>query len=225
MPVNQTTSSSPGTVQPAPDNSLGFDADSVVSLSTAQAFASQGYRFCLRYVSLQAQTASGDLTPGEAQDILNGGLALMPVQHVPDSGWQPTAQLGSEYGANAAAQAQAIGVPPGVNLWLDLEGVSAGATAQDVIGYCSNWFNAVASVNYLPGLYVGANCGLSGRQLYDLPFQHYWESESEVPAIPDRGYQMVQTPQAGTVNGLSIDVDTTMVDQLGGVPQWWSKAG
>ena len=41
-------------------------------------------------------------------------------------------------------------------------------------------------------------------------------SESTVPVIPGRGYQMMQKPQSGTVNGLSIDVDTTMVDELGG---------
>ena len=225
MPVNPSLTTSPGTVQPAPGNSLGFDADSIISQSTAQAFASQGYRFCVRYLSLQASTAPGDLTAGEAQGILAGGLALMPVQHVLEPGWSPTAQLGEEHGANAAAQALAIGVPPQVNVWLDLEGVNAGAAPQDVIAYCTSWFQEVSVKGYLPGLYVGANCGLDGQQLYDLPFQHYWHSESTVPAIPGRGYQMMQKPQSGTVNGLSIDVDTTMVDELGGVPQWWVRAG
>lgn len=225
MPVNQSVTSSVGIVQPAPDQSRGFDADSIISLATAQAFASQGYSFCARYLSLQAQTAPGDLTASEAQAILDGGLALMPVQHVLDPGWQPTAQLGEQHGANAAAQALAIGVPAQVNLWLDLEGVNTSASAQDVIAYCSNWFSAVATDNYLPGLYVGASCGLDGQQLYDLPFQHYWQSLSNVPAIPGRGYQMVQTGHSGLVNGLSIDVDTVMVDQLGGVPQWWVRAG
>ena len=225
MPVNQSITSASGTVQPAPDQSLGFDADCRVSQDTAQAFASQGYRFCARYLSLQASTAPGDLTASEAQGILAGGLALMPVQHVLEPGWSPTAQLGQEHGANAANQALAIGVPAQVNLWLDLEGVSATATAQDVIDYCTSWFQEVSLKDYLPGLYVGANCGLDAQQLYDLPFQHYWHSESTVPAIPGRGYQMMQKPQSGTVNGLSIDVDTTMVDELGGVPQWWVKAG
>lgn len=224
MSVNATATSAPS-VQPAPANSLGFDADSVISRSTAQAFASQGYRFCVRYLSLQASTAPGDRTAAEAQDILAGGLALMPVQHVLEPGWTPTAPLGAEHGAHAASQALAIGVPAQVNLWLDLEGVSAQASAQDTISYCISWFQAVAASGYLPGLYVGANCGLDGQQLYDLPFQHYWHSESEVPDIPGRGYQMLQRAQASAVNGLSIDVDTTMVDQLGGVPQWWIKAG
>lgn len=224
MSVNASTTKSPS-VQPAPANSLGFDADSIISQGTAQAFASQGYRFCVRYLSLRASTAPGDLTASEAQGILAGGLALMPVQHVLDPGWTPTAQLGREHGANAATQALAIAVPPQVNLWLDLEGVSAAATAQDVIDYCTSWFQEVSLKDYLPGLYVGASCGLDGQQLYDLPFQHYWDSESTVPALPGRGYQMMQKPQSGTVNGLSIDVDTTMVDELGGVPQWWIKAG
>lgn len=224
MSVNAATTSS-SSVQPAPANSLGFDADSIISQSTAQAFASQGYRFCVRYLSLGPGTAQGDLTAAEAQDILAGGLALMPVQHVLEPGWTPTAQLGTEHGANAAAQALAIGVPPQVNVWLDLEGVNAGATPQDAIAYCTSWYQAVAADGYLPGLYVGASCGLDGQQLYDLPFQHYWHSESQVPDIPGRGYQMLQRAQSGTVNGLSIDVDTTMVDQLGGVPQWWARAG
>ena len=60
------------------------------------------------------------------------------------------------------------------------------------------------------------------RRCSSSPYMH---SESTVPAIPGRGYQMMQKPQSGTVNGLSIDVDTTMVDELGGVPQWWVKAG
>ena len=222
MPVNDTISSSSAAVQPAPDQSLGFDADSVVNQSVAQAFASQGYRFCVRYLSLGPDTAPGDLTAAEAQAILAGGLALMPVQHVLEPGWTPTAQLGTEHGANAAAQALAIGVPAQVNVWLDLEGVSAAATAQDVINYCTSWYQEVSLKDYLPGLYVGASCGLDGQQLYDLPFQHYWHSESTVPALPGRGYQMLQRAQSGTVNGLSIDVDTTMVDQLGGVPQWWA---
>ncbi|UXE61305.1 MAG: DUF1906 domain-containing protein [Woronichinia naegeliana WA131] len=72
----------PGIVQGAPNKSLGFDADSVISQATAQQFASQGYKFCIRYLSLSEGEARGDLTYQEALGILQGGLALMPVQHV-----------------------------------------------------------------------------------------------------------------------------------------------
>lgn len=209
-----------GTVQAAPANSLGFDTDTVVSQSVAQAFAKQGYRFCVRYLSLGTSEAAGDLTNQEAINILGGGLALMPVQHVANQGWTPSAALGSTNGSNAANNAFSVGFPPGVNVWLDLEGIASGTPAVNVTDYCVNWFNAVLAAGFVPGLYVGANCILSGTQLYDLPFQHYWQSESSVPAIPNRGYQMVQTPVSGDVNGISIDQDVTNVDNEGGVPQW-----
>jgi hypothetical protein len=210
----------PGTIQSAPSGALGLDADTVITLTVGQQFAQQGYLFCLRYLSLQAGQADGDLTFGEAENILNSGLALMPVQHVRDSGWLPTASLGQQSGTNAANNALSVGFPPGVNVWCDLEGVGSSATAQNVIDYCNSWYSAVAAAGYVPGLYVGANAGLSGQQLYDLAFQHYWQSASQVPQIPVRGYQMVQTFVSDPVNGISIDRDITQTDAKGGQAQW-----
>jgi hypothetical protein len=73
---------------------------------------------------------------------------------------------------------------------------------------------------FVPGLYVGANAILTGQQLYDLPFKHYWKSESKVPAIPVRGYQMIQTQVPQPVNGIGIDQDVTQTDQQGGQALW-----
>ena len=87
----------PGIVQSAPNKSLGFDADTVITQATAQEFASQGYKFCIRYLSLGDGEAPGDLTYEEALGILQGGLALMPVQHVSSPGWSPSAELGTTY--------------------------------------------------------------------------------------------------------------------------------
>jgi hypothetical protein len=210
----------PGSVQSAPNKSLGFDADSVISLATAQQFASQGYKFCVRYLSLGEGEAYGDLTYQEAVNILQGGLALMPVQHVSAPGWFPTGQLGTTYGTNAANNAISVGFPPKVNVWLDLEGINSGVSAQEVTAYCTAWYNAVEAAGYLPGLYVGANCILNSQQLYDLPFQHYWQSESEVPTVATRSYQMVQSFVGEPVNGIGIDQDITYIDDEGGVPQW-----
>jgi hypothetical protein len=78
----------------------------------------------------------------------------------------------------------------------------------------------VEAAGYLPGLYVGANCILNSQQLYDLPFQHYWQSESEVPTVATRSYQMVQSFVGEPVNGIGIDQDITYIDDEGGVPQW-----
>ncbi len=214
----------PGSVQAAPSGALGFDADSVISLSVAQQFASQGYQFCVRYLSLGNRQAAGDLSSGEALNILTGGLALMPVQHVANPGWVPSASLGQTNGSNAASNAAAVGFPQGVNVWCDLEGVSSGTPAQPVIDYCNAWYTAVSNAGYVPGLYVGANAILNGQQLYDLSFQHYWQSESTVPALPQRGYQMVQSFVAAPVNGIGIDKDVAQTDSEGGQALWLINA-
>lgn len=210
----------PGSVQTAPNNTQGFDSDSVISATTAAAFANEGYQFCIRYLSLSAQSQSGDLTIAEASDIVNNGLALMAVQHVLSAGWTPSQPLGQEYGTNAANHAISIGFPKGVNIWLDLEGINAQTSAQAVIDYCTAWYNAVHGVGFVPGIYVGASVILSGQQLYDLPFQHYWQSASKVPALPQRGYQMQQFLYDEPVNGISIDKDTIHADHEGGLPLW-----
>ncbi|MHC8306387.1 glycoside hydrolase domain-containing protein [Pseudomonas sp. PB3P13] len=213
-----------GTIQSAPANSRGFDTDTVISSATAQQFAAQGYTFCIRYLSLGSGQDPGDLSSIEASEILASGLALMVVQHVDNPGWSPSQNAGQTNGNNAAANADTVGLSPGLNVWCDLEGVATSATAQDVIDYCSAWYNSVSAAGYVPGLYVGANAVLNGQQLYDLPFEHYWQSCSEVPAVAVRGYQMVQTFVQNSVNGVGIDDDTTQTDQLGGQALWWTQS-
>jgi hypothetical protein len=211
----------PGQVHSAPANSKGFDANSrIVSVAVAQAFKQSGFSFCLRYLSHTAQQGSGDLSTAEAIHILQGGLPLMPVQHVRLSGWSPSQSLGTQDGQFAAQHANAIGFPSGVNVWCDLEGVANNVGAQDVISYCNAWFDAVHGAGFVPGIYVGANAILSGQQLrQNLKFQHYWKSLSHVPPIPIRGYQMIQTA-GGTVHGIAIDNNMTQTDNQGGQAQW-----
>lgn len=213
-----------GNIQYVPTGSRGFDSDSVVSLAVAQQFVQQGYSFCIRYLSLDNGQENGDLSSEEAEGILQAGLALMVVQHVEEPGWSPTQTLGQEFGKNAALNAASIGLPSGINVWCDLEGVADGKSSQDVIDYCTAWYDAVLAAGYIPGLYVGANAILTGQQLYyDLPFQHYWQSCSEVPAIPVRGYQMVQTFVPNPVNGIGIDEDMTQTDLEGGQALWLKR--
>ena len=209
-----------GKVAAAPNLTTGFDTDTPLNYDTAKSFYNDGYRFAIRYVSLGSE-ASEDLTYEEANAILDAGLALMPVQHVLREDWHPTGDLGTKYGNNAAINADHVGFPPGVNVWCDLEGVAEDTHAQSVIDYCNNWYDAVAAYGYLPGLYVGANSILSGEQLYEsLKFQHFWKSESEVPEVAVRSYQMVQCHYPEKVNGISIDKDTTYIDKKAGQPQW-----
>jgi hypothetical protein len=213
----------PGQVEGAISSVPGFDCDTPISAALAQEFYALGYKFCLRYLSLEDQQSSGDLSQQEAIDILTSGLALMPVQHVREQGWSPNGSLGQKDGQNAAANAQSVGFPAGVTVWCDLEGVSSSAQQDDVIEYCQAWCQAVETAGYVPGLYVGAGALLTGQQLYeDLSFQHYWRSGSDVPDVPNRGYQMLQFLPSSpiTVNGVEIDVDIAQTDRRGGQAQW-----
>ena len=209
----------PGNVQAAIASVPGFDCDTAITAEIAEQFYAQGYKFCFRYLSLDVEP-SQDLSPGEATDILNSGLALMPVQHVRKLGWSPTQSLGQQDGQDAVANAQDVGFPAGVNVWCDLEGASDTAQPQDVIDYSQAWYDAVNVAGYVPGLYVGAGAILTGQQLYDLPFEHYWRSQSRVPDIPNRGYQVVQLMPPIQINGISVDIDIVQNDKKGGQAQW-----
>lgn len=217
-----------GSIQKAPAGVRGFDANTPISSQAAADFLSAGFRFCLRHVG-RVQMASHDLSTDEAEGILAAGLALMPVQHVPNPGWAPTAALGAEYGQNAAAFSRQIGFPPGVNVWCDLESVASHTAAADVIAYCNAWYDAVAAAGYVPGLYVGYGPGLTGQQLYGkLKFQSYWAAYNVdgVSTPKPRGWQLVQSEGHGTIAGVSTeayDADTTQTDAMGGQVVWLQR--
>jgi hypothetical protein len=70
---------------------------------------------------------------------LQGGLAVMLVQHVAPPGWHPTGGLGRIYGETAAEEAGRAGASLGCTLWCDLEEVEHGVDPRDVVAYCNNW--------------------------------------------------------------------------------------
>jgi hypothetical protein len=218
-----------GTVKSASPGTKGFGTNTPVSPSAAREFLARGYLFCLRYVGRLAPHP-GDLTYAEAEGIVDAGLALMVVQHVQsESGWTPTGALGTTYGANAAAFAQDAGIPPGVNVWLDLEGVSPGTAVEDVIAYCQNWYQGVADAGYLPGIYVGWHPGLSAQQLYDLPFKHYWGAyDVDADSMPACGWCLKESPASGgTIAGIdteAYDDNLTHIDSAGQTVQWLVSA-
>jgi hypothetical protein len=144
----------------------------------------------------------------------------MAVQHVAAEGWSPSQALGQEYGGNAAANAQSVGLPAGVNVWLDLEGVAASAAPADIAAYCNAWYDVVSGAGYVPGVYVGANAGLSGDDLFfKLKMSHYWKSGSNVPDISHRGYQLIQTIFT------DFDRNVAKTDMLGGHALWLQADG
>jgi len=215
----------PGHVFTALDGVRGFDTAEPVSAKAAAAFHRQGYRFCVRYVRRDKPHASA-LSAKEAKWLLNAGIALMLVQYVEsDTSWIPSGAKGAANGAVAAAEAEKLGVPFGVTVWCDLEGVKRGTRSQRVIDYCNQWHIAVMSAGYLPGLYVGYHAGLNPTQLYrSLRFSHYWGAynlnSDQYPAV--RGLQMKQSrhKQSDSVSdsGIDFQVDRISADALGGHP-------
>lgn len=208
-----------GSVRSATPGAQGFDASVNLSPSAVAALSGQ-FAFCLRYVPFDGWI-DGDLTFDEAANILESGLALMPIYPYPGDNWQPNGASGVTHGRRAAANARALGFPDNVNLWMDLEGIADGWPVQSVIDHCNMWFDVVEAAGYVPGIYVGMPCGLTADQLFwALKFHHYWRSQSaSTPDIPSRGYQMIQSMPT-TVAGIEVDPDATRRDSLGGNAQW-----
>lgn len=215
----------PGHVFTAPDGVRGFDSDEPVTRVAARAFHARGYRFCVRYVRRDRPHASS-LSTSEARSLLAAGLGLMLVQYVEsETSWNPTSAKGIRNGGIAAAEAEKLGVPWGVTMWCDLEGVAPGTQSQRVIDYCNSWHAEVSGAGYVPGLYVGYHAGLTATQLYRaLRFTHYWGAYNlntdRYPAV--RGLQMKQS-QARSADlvpgaGISFQVDKVSADKLGGAP-------
>ena len=215
----------PGHVFTAPDGVRGFDTAERVSPTAAAAFRRRGYRFCVRYVRRDRPHTSA-LSVAEARSLLSVGIGLMLVQYVEsETSWLPSGAKGATNGDVAAAESGKIGVPWGVTVWCDLEGVAPGTPAQKAIDYCNRWHIAVTSAGYVAGLYVGYRAGLSPSQLYRaLRFTHYWSAynlnSDQYPAV--RGVQMRQlrAGPADIVPGaqISFQVDRVSADELGGRP-------
>jgi hypothetical protein len=210
----------PGSVKEAPVGSQGFDTNTKLTSAGARRLREAGFVFCIRYVSRGDNEPNSDLTESEADAILGNGLALMPVQHVAASGWLPSPELGVHNGRNAAKHVADVGFPVGVNVWLDLEGVSSQAASQDVVEYCNAWFSEVQNAGFVSGLYVGPQAVLNGHDLFfRLRTRHYWKAASIVPNVENRGYQMVQS-LPHTVAGVEIDSDVTKKDDFGETVLW-----
>lgn len=214
-----------GRIESAPPASFGFDLDSPLTKAAAQAFYAKGYRFCVRYLTRsQSQESANDLSRAEAEIILDAGLALMAVQHVAPQSWVPTEQLGMSYGGNAVKNAQQVGLPAGVNIWLDLEGIRPDTPRQNVLDYCNAWFSAVETAGFATGLYVGDSIVVSPDDLYwNIRTKHYWKSGSKVPDIPNRGYQMIQRIPPNADDATNVDTDFTQNDSFGDAVQWLTR--
>ena len=191
---------------------LGVDTIATLSSTNAAAFKNSGYSFVVRYL--------GSLSSAELDNILNSGLALMPVSYSRAGGWVPSAALGTSDGLNMVKDLKALGLPTGITVWCDLEGM--GGVANDTIIYAEAWGACVGAAGYIPGVYVGAGIPLNSAQLYALNNIHaYWHSCSVVPDVNSCSYMMIQlNPPNQIVDGVEVDIDVIQHDHSGRFPVW-----
>lgn len=190
--------------QIAPFPALGTDSVTALTSTSAAALKANGMKFAVRYL--------GSVTSAELSDILNAGLLFMPVTFSRAPGWVPTAATGASDGAEDVLHLQALGLPQGCTVWIDLEGVDASAPASAV----SDWVNArsaaITGAGFDAGLYVGYSPVLDGAQLYALPnINRYWCAYNGTTE-PGCGFCMLQLNKTTTLAGVEVDVDCVQYD-------------
>jgi hypothetical protein len=146
------------------------------------------------------------LTPLQVQSFLEDGykFAIRYVPRVNRAAYDLTHD-----------EAQMI-LDNGMGVWCDLEGVNPTDSDQQVIDYCDEWYRAVNGAGFNAGLYVGWRTLLSGVQIHNLPFRHYWSAFNlnidEVPSV--RGVQMKQEKEK-VAHGVRFDPDVASADLIG----------
>jgi hypothetical protein len=207
--------------------SKGFDTAQKLDLATCKAFKAAGYSFVYRYI-WRVTPGHFDLSADEIETILSSGLALGLVQHYPGDGWTPSGPTGAQWGACALAACESFGLPD-LTVFMDLEGVANGITADVVDQHARAWAYAFkASGRNHAGLYVGDRCVLGPRGLHALPSDCYWRAfnldADRTPAI--RGFAMEQhaaqpidVPPGVSMTTADFDVNTVSGDSLGGSPR------
>jgi hypothetical protein len=188
---------------------LCIDVDEPLDAATCTLFANYGVRGVWRYLS--------DVTTSELAIITSAGLLLFFVNHSRLPGWLPTAAEGTLDAKRDLADFARLGVPVGVHVFFDLEGVG-GDSPSNLIAHLNAWAAAVKAAGYIPGLYVGDQSLLTSAQLYGLPDVHlYWHSGSRVVDIAGA--------EAGPACGWSVYQGSIFDVKIFGVEIDWDFVG
>jgi hypothetical protein len=194
----------------------------------ARALKATGIDFFIGYLGL--------IDKIRLRHVIDAGLAFMPVT------------LAARYdGGQAVAQCNALGLPKGIVVWLDLEGLDAWNTpAPKLMTKIEAWAAKVVAAGYIAGLYVGAPQPLNGKQLYALKgITRYWlgigrcvgkepKAKKEftglpdgiIDAYPERGWCVRQdwhgqkTGMYWKNTGVFVDTNSVQVDHKGDLPVW-----
>ncbi len=161
----------------------------------------------------------GAISPERVAGVLAAGLGFMPVTF----GGRATFD-----GAAAVQACQALGLPTGVTVWLDLEGGELLKVPAQVVAQRVNaWAETMNAAGFEPGLYLGAPQPFTAEELYALKVRRYWKAPSrifdrngQVSAGPACGFCVYQLWPQGNWrdSGVFVDVNFVQQDFRGRVP-------
>lgn len=104
--------------------------------------------------------------------IVAAGMGVFPVT------------LAGEYKdgpQDEVANLTALGLPKGIHVFLDMEGLEAFHTdPAKLISMVNSWADGVRAAGYKPALYVGVPQPLTSSELYALRVELYWRGQGRV---------------------------------------------
>jgi Domain of unknown function (DUF1906) len=193
-----------------PHGARGADMVQTLTDSTAAALKAAGFDFVVRYL--------GGLSPAELAIILAAGLGVELVTYSRAPGWAPSLDMGLADGRTDRGHLDALGIPPGMVVWIDLEG--ARGTSAEVSDWVTARASTLTNVGFVAGVYAGAGCVLNAAELYSLKgVTRYWRAFNQGIPEPACGFCQFQTfPPNQTRAGVLVDVDFVQSDYHGRFP-------
>lgn len=151
--------------------------------------------------------------------LLAAGMGFLPVT------------FGGEYEdgpLDEIAQLKSLGIPPGVSVFLDMEGLKAFKTdPAKLIAMIDAWATSIAAGGWVPKLYVGVPQPLTGDELWHLKVKGYWKGQGSVRdrfnalAEPTGcGWQMTQMYDSVPRGGVMVDANMIGRDFRLRLPAW-----
>lgn len=160
----------------------------------------------------------GAMTPARLAIVLEAGMAFMPVTF---GGAYENGPL------DEVAQLQMLEIPPGVSVWLDLEGLKAYHTDPLKLTMLINaWADVIAAKGWMPCLYVGCPQPLTSVELHALHVVRYWKGQgrcvdrNNALAEPTNGWCMTQMFPSVTRAGVLVDGNMIGQDYKARTPSW-----
>ncbi|HEY0416002.1 MAG TPA: DUF1906 domain-containing protein [Gaiellaceae bacterium] len=228
---------------------FAFDACSAPAVSSLQAWSASPYRGVGVYIGGTNRACSQpNLTASWVQSAAGLGWSLLPLYvglQAPCVSQSGLAKLsastttagtqGAAAASDAVVRAQALGLPSGSPIWLDMEGYPVGNTtcSNAVRAFVAAWDASLRATGYVAGVYGSAASTIRDvAQLAaagpDLVWIANWNGNTSVfgdPYVSDAlwpNHQRIHQYKGGhkeTYGGVTITIDSNAVDSLvaGGV--------